>query len=485
MKKIIALALFMMFAFGTTKTIAQHDTIFTYRKTAVTNLEVFRTTITDSTLSKMKDLAGMQEKVLIADKQIIDVYLDSMKTKADSLKQKYNRLTLEKENISKSVKDKDTLLLYVEIGGGAAFLLFVVCLVLFFITLSGKNKFKKQVAGIDKIKEDNLKEIEKARNETEVMKANAAKEIEQAKKDMEVMKANAAKEIAAAKEQIRTSVEKLQSKIDSQTTSNTQLEKRITEKNDECTELQIEMSTLKGNLDKKEREIKIINDNISRDKLVLEKQIFDKELQIENLAKSKKALEEEFNNFKNSGGNNSGDQQLIEAKLAEKDNEFRQILSVHLEEIEQLRKEKESLQQAPPPADQNEFVEKLSNEKLALEASLVEKENTLNNIINENAVRAGELRKEINNLSQEINRNKEMFESLSGELKSFETRLTEQRQAAPVSQQDSALTEKLTKENDLLKAELLELKKQVEEENNRRKLIDEDLRRFIEELKKS
>ena len=237
MKKIIGLALLAVFTMAMVKTFAQADTIFAHRKSAVKNLEVFRSTITDSTLDMMKGLLQMQQSVLTADKLIIEGYLDSLKTKADSLEQKVKSFAGENEKLSIDINSKHDLFLYGAIGGGVIFLLFVLFLILYFIASSGKKKLKKQVDNIEKIKQENLAEIEVAKNE--IAKA----------------KANAEQEIAVARKQIDNELKKVLTKIDWQTSENARLEKRIAEKTDENTALQVDITMLQGNLEKKQEKL--------------------------------------------------------------------------------------------------------------------------------------------------------------------------------------------------------------------------------------
>ena len=212
MKKIFVSVLPVLFAVSVNMSAARGDTIFNKRKSAVENLEAFKSSIVDSTKDVLKELVKMQDEVIAADKPVIEVYLDSLKTKADSLYRTANNLANDKNSLGKDVKTKADYILYGLIVCGVLFVLFVIFFVLFLVTSAKKNKFRKQLGDIDKMREANRKEIELARKEVELLKANAQKEI------------------AIAKENVDKEVKNLKAKIDSQNAEKANLEKRIDDK---------------------------------------------------------------------------------------------------------------------------------------------------------------------------------------------------------------------------------------------------------------
>ncbi len=151
----------------------QNNSILIKRRQAIENLNVYKTTITDSTSESLKGLVKAQEELIAADKPIIDGYLDSLQTKADSLKRVAGNVKNDKEALEKEAKVNQKLFLYGIIGGGVLLVGLIFFLILFQMTNSKKSKLQAQISGIDKIKKDNQEAIDKAKKELEVMKANA------------------------------------------------------------------------------------------------------------------------------------------------------------------------------------------------------------------------------------------------------------------------------------------------------------------------
>lgn len=382
MKKFLAYVSIAALLLGSIVVSAQNEDPMTKRKSAIENLEVYKSTITDTTLDVMKELTKAQEEIIAADKPIIEVYLDSMKTKADSLKRTANNLANDKDTLEKDAKEKADLFLYGIIGAGVIFLLFVTFLILFFIASGKKNKLKKQVAGIEKIKQDNQKEIELA------------------KKEVENMKLNAQKEIAAAKENVDKEVKSLQSIINSLNSDKAALEKRITSKIDECTQLNTQINMIKIDFERQFKEARESGSDFTREKLVLEKEIFDKGILVDNLTKEKDTLKQDLSDYKDLYEKQSGERKILEEKLVDIEKELRGISPVDPSEVDWLKKEKENLSQEV--ANYKEACNKLAGEKKNVEDRLAEKEEELRNIPQPDAGEVDWLKKEIENYKEDI-----------------------------------------------------------------------------------
>jgi hypothetical protein len=339
MKRVLAFMLLALFTIAANRSAAQSDTIFDKRKSAIENLDVFEGSIVDSTMNVMKELAKIQNDVIAADKPIIEVYLDSFKLKADSLRIIANNLAIDKSVLEKDIKYKNELILYGIIVSGSLFVFFIIFLILFLVTSAKKNKFKKQITNIDNMPQNNQKEI------------------------------------AAAKENIEKEIKNLQAKIDSQNAEKANLEKRINDKTLECSQLQVQINTLKQNYEKNSNITNASNTDFARDKLMLEKEILDcrqacsdKVLQIENLTKEKNDLIHDLSEYKDLYEKEARERKTLEEKFAEKGNEIRNIIPIDPAELEENKKENERLKDEI--SRQNERLEKEIQTKNLIEDEL-------------------------------------------------------------------------------------------------------------------
>jgi myosin heavy subunit len=299
MKKIIAFSLIVSLSAGIMRLSAQHDTTFSARKQALENLEVYRTTITDSTKDVLKDLLGMQNEIIAADKPIIEVYLDSLKDKADSLTRIANNLTNDKAELDKTVKAKDKLIFYGMIGAGAIVLLLILFLILFFITSSKKNKYKKQISDVEKMKQDILNKKE------------------QLLKDAETIKVKAQKDITDARENVSHEIKNLNAKIDTLNTEKSNLEKRISDKINEYTQLQVQSSSAKDDLNKRINSLNLDNIDLRNKLLSQEKEISERLKQIDEILREKDNLRKDFSDYKDMYENEVREKQAMEEKMKE------------------------------------------------------------------------------------------------------------------------------------------------------------------------
>jgi chromosome segregation ATPase len=388
----------------------QNNSILIKRRQAIENLNVYKTTITDSTSESLKGLVKAQEELISADKPIIDGYLDSLQTKADSLKRAAGNVKNDKEALEKEAKVNQKLFLYGIIGGGVLLVGFILFLILFLMANSKKSKLQAQISGIDKIKKDNQYAIDKA------------------KKELEVMKANAQKEIATAKENVAKEVKNLQAKIDSQSAEKANLEKRINEKVTECSQLQLQITTIKNDCEKKLKEASSNVPDFSKEKLLLEKEVFDKTQLLDNITKERDAAKKELSDYKELAEKESRERKSLEEKLADTENELKNIPVSVATDIDAVTKENERLREKIISLD--ERINEEMRDKRLLEEKLLEKDKELKNI------------------------------------------------ATPDTNIES-----LKRDNELLKEDLDILQGKLDKEIQTKNTIEEELRRFIDELR--
>jgi hypothetical protein len=412
MKKITAF-LIVLFT-GIFIVAAQQNPLIERRTSASENLEVYKGTIGDSSLNVMKELSRKQNDLIEADRAIIEGYLDSVQTKADSLKRANTNLVIDKELLDKELNINKDLLFYCLIGGGVMFVLFVLFLVLFLIASGKKKKLKKLVDGVEKMKQANQKEIELAKKEVETMKAVAHKEIMQ------------------AKEELNKEARNMQAKIDSLTAEKLSLEKKTTDKSFEFSQLQLRLTTIKDDYEKKLADANEGSIDYTREKLVLEKQIFDKGLEIDNIKKERDAAKQDLADMKTQYEKETAERKAFEEKLTEVENEIKNIVPVNNEELNNIRSENEKLHDEINSL--NEFkslYEKEASERKLLEDRLSEKENEIKNIV-------------------------------------------------PA---DTAELDGLKRDNERLHEAVEELNKRIDREVQGRNMIEDELRKFIDELK--
>lgn len=390
---------------------AQQNQIMEARNAASENLEIFKGTIGDSSLGVIKELVRKQNDLIEADRLIIEGYLDSIKTKADTLKRINTNLTIDKEMLDKELKINKDLLFYSIIGGGAFLILFIVFLILFFITSGKKKKYKKLVEGVEKMKQANQKEIELAKKEVATMKSVAQKEIMQ------------------AKEEINKEARNMQAKIDSLSAEKSSLEKKTTDKSFELSQLQLRLNTIKDENDKK---LSDASADYTREKLLLEKQIFGKGIEIDNLKKERDTAVQQLTELKVIYEKETAERKVFEEKLTEVENEMRNIAPVNTIESDALKNE---------------------NEKL---------------------------RNEINSL----NEYKNLYEKESCDRKQLEDRLADkENELKNITPANTNEMDELKQYNERLRKDIEELNERIDKEVAGRNLIEEELRKFIDELK--
>lgn len=414
MKKITAILIILISLSCITS--AQQNQLMDARNSASENLEVFKNTIGDTTLDVLKELTYRQNDLILADRAIIEGYLDSIKTKADTLKHLNTNLTIDKEMLEKENAVSKSLMFYGMIGGGVLFILFILFLVLFLITSGKKKKYRKQVEGVEKMKQANQKEIELAKKEVANMKAVAQKEIMQ------------------AKEELNKEAKNMQAKIDTLATEKTNLEKKASDKSFEFAQLQLRFDDMKKDYEKKLSDANNTASGYEREKLLLEKQIFAKGSETDDLRKERDTSRKELADLKSAYEKEKEERRVFEEKLTEVEKEMHTMASpsVNTGEADNLRNENERLRNEI--SSLNEFknlYEKELNEKKQLEEKLAEKENELKNIPPANTDAADELRSE----------------------------------------------------NDRLREDIEELYKRIDREVAGRNMIEDELRKFIDELK--
>lgn len=449
---------------------AQPTQLLEERNSASVNLEVFKGTIGDSSINVMKELVQKQNELIEADRNIIEVYLDSVQTRADSLKRANINLTADKEMAEKALMINKDLLYYSVIGGGVVFILFILFMVLFFIATGKKKKLKKQITDIDKIKQAYQKEIENTKKEVESMKASAHKEIMNAKADLN-------KEAG-----------EMLTKIDSLTAEKLSLEKKAGDKAFEFSQMQLRLNSIKEDYEKKLSAVKAESTDFVKEKLQLEKQIFENGIEVDKLKKERENALKDSSEQKDALDKALNEKNMLEAKMNENDNEYQSKLSKILEETDALKKDNDRLlNEVKDIIELRELCEKYSSENKELNARLQEKENEVQNITpldNDELFRFKSENEILKNEISGLYKFKELFEQEENNKKQIEQRLEEKENTLNgITPMDTKLVEDLRRDNELLRTDIENLQKQIDKEIQSRNLIEDELRKFIDELK--
>lgn len=273
---------FLLFGFTQLKALEINDTIFDSRRSALDNLEILKGAMVDSTLINMKELAIKQQILIDVDNIIMDQYLPALKDSVKTSAQKLNELTTNKTASEQELKTKNNWVFYGKIAGGVLFLLFLLFTTLFLVANTQKRKLKKQLIGIDKMREDNLKEIELARTELEKQKEAAKNEIE------------------ANKQIIAQEINSLKTKIESLTSEKSAIERKFNEKYTEFNQLSIELNNQKNEHEKQitvsfekisylENEIAVVRQSLNEYKELYEKQLNEQKQLEEQISEAEKA----------------------------------------------------------------------------------------------------------------------------------------------------------------------------------------------------
>ncbi|HNW98408.1 MAG TPA: hypothetical protein PKK00_08365 [Bacteroidales bacterium] len=327
---------------------AQQNTLMEKRAAALENLDIFRGTISDSTKDVLKELVSKQNELIEADKIVVEQYLDSVKLKSDSLSRLNINLASENEMLKKEGATQKSQMLYVIIGGGILLLSCIVFIILYIIASKQKGKYRKAKDGLEKIKQDNLKEIELA------------------KKEVGIMKASAQKEISAAKDEIQNEVKNLKAKIDSLSAEKSSLEKKAIDKSFESSQLQLQIKTIKEDYERSLSDLKSANADLMQKKQIIEGQISDKENKIKVLEKDYETLRLDLSDFKNLCERESYERKQLEKKLHEKENE---IYNIDIHKTDELKNENDKLHEEIKQLNQR--IEKEITSKKMIEEELI------------------------------------------------------------------------------------------------------------------
>jgi len=170
MKKKIFLFFTVLLFFTPFATFSQetHDSIkLTERNDAFLNYDNYRSSITDTTIDVLKKLVELQTDLIITDNYIIHNYISINTKKTDDLQKKLQAAKLEKDLLNKKYEEAKQWLLYGLIVAGVFVLSTILFIILFALTINKKKNAINQLTKIEIIKEEQLKEINSLKKESE------------------------------------------------------------------------------------------------------------------------------------------------------------------------------------------------------------------------------------------------------------------------------------------------------------------------------
>ncbi len=192
--------------------------------------------------------------------------------------------------------------------------------------------------------------------------------------------------------------------------------------------MQLQITTIKNDYEKKLKEASSNVPDFSKEKLLLEKEVFDKTQLVDNITKERDAAKKELSDYKELAEKESREKKSLEEKLADTENELKNIPVSVATDIDAVTKENERLRDKIISLD--ERINEEMRDKRLLEEKLLEKDKELKNI------------------------------------------------AVPDTNIES-----LKRDNELLKEDLDILQGKLDKEIQTKNTIEEELRRFIDELR--
>ena len=356
MKKILIITLLCICSAVVFSATEHNDATFQKRKQALENLEVFKSTITDTTKSVLKELVIDQNEIIAADNPIIEIYLDSLKSKADSLKRSASNLVNDKKTLDSENKSKSQLMFYGIVGAGVIFLGFILFFILFLISSKKVKNIKEQIEEVNKSKQAKQKEIDNAKKELETVITNSQQEITTVKE-----KANTElKNLQVKIDSLGSEKSMLEKKVNDKTIEVSQMQNRINDKTSELLQLQNLLNTTKNSYESKLADANANNESFRITKLSLENEISDKNQLIEKLQKEnnkeKVIIEENPIDYRELYEKESRERKSIEGKLLDIENNNIKNPPIEISEYETIKRDNIRLK---------EDLEKL-NEKIEL-----------------------------------------------------------------------------------------------------------------------
>ncbi|OIP02950.1 MAG: hypothetical protein AUJ97_05375 [Bacteroidetes bacterium CG2_30_32_10] len=188
MKKKIFLFFTVLLFFTPFATFSQetHDSIkLTERNDAFLNYDNYRSSITDTTIDVLKKLVELQTDLIITDNYIIHNYISINTKKTDDLQKKLQAAKLEKDLLNKKYEEAKQWLLYGLIVAGVFVLSTILFIILFALTINKKKNAINQLTKIEIIKEEQLKEINSLKKESEKQSSDSNNEVNKAKERLE------------------------------------------------------------------------------------------------------------------------------------------------------------------------------------------------------------------------------------------------------------------------------------------------------------
>lgn len=157
---------------------------FAERNNMFMNYENYRSSITDTSVEILKRLNNLQTELIILDNSIFHNFISTNNRKVEELQGKCKVLENEKQIAVNNYVALKRWMFYGLIGAGIFILLSVLFIVLYILTNNKKKKTFNQLIKIEKIKEEQLKEIGLLKNEIASLSITDKIEISKVKEEL-------------------------------------------------------------------------------------------------------------------------------------------------------------------------------------------------------------------------------------------------------------------------------------------------------------
>lgn len=509
MKKLFILCLIA--GFITVASFAQSkksiDSIINLRTSAYNSYLASKGSGINENVESLTQLNTGLEGVIAIDNTIIDEFIVPLVKSTEENTIKIDKLSKDNQKITSELTEIKSYFLYILIGAGF-FLILSIIFIILFATAKSKNKLlKTKILKMEKLQKEHQKEIEAIQFDIENQKDLTKKEIQKVKDQYEneikeinskaqeylnqkILAERELQEKAAIEAQLKGEIDKIKEEYEAKLT---QTEHKADDNwLMQKTEMELQISELKDLIAEEKREGKAGLDKIINEKHAVEMQLYD--------AKNKEAvLMEEISKLKtqyqsvNSESPQFNNELLIQYKNLQDD--FQRIKTDYEEKLDRHHTECLNLEKKNEVLVNEINDKKKKEEQLLAEISRLKAEfekHSVNEVVNVDINQAGELEKEISSKESAIFSLTAENDKLKEELNSLKTQqaVLEQNPAGQKNEQvsDNLIAadqfNALKKENEQLTLALQEQQQLLQKEKEARQIIENELRNFIEELKK-
>lgn len=483
------------------------DSIINLRTNAYNNYLASKGSGINENVESLVQLNAGLEGVIAIDNALIDEFIVPLVKNTEENTLKIDKLAKDNQQIGSELAEIKSYFLYIVIGAGVFLVLSIIFIVLFAMARSKNKVLKNKILKLEKLQKEHQKEIEAIQFDIENQKDLTKKEIQKVKDQYE----NEIKEInSRAQEYLNQKImaeRELQEKANIEAQLKGELskikeayEEKLTQTESKVddswlmqkTEMELQISELKDMLEQGKDAGKADIDKLILDKQAIEMKLYEAKNREELLLEEINKLKIQFQNAESAVSPSNND--LIE-QYKDLQNDFKYLkedyeekLNKHQSDYSYLAKEKEELvkeiaenknkevQMLAEIAKIKEEFEKCSSNELVNTINLPDV--NLENVINSKESVIFSLTTENDKLKKEL-----------ASLKSQQTLLEQ----SPAGQKNMPLDdnmistdqlEALKKENEKLTIALNEQQLLFEKETEARQTIENELRNFIEELKK-